>query len=157
MISALSCSPPSTGCRSPKIGQHDKETPKTWSRANIYANDWLQSYESQDFVTVNCQLTSWLTYSQSLVSYYLTYSQPPISWHLTSHWSLWPRLTSWYLWPSTSPSVYLNFDFPIGHFNLIIDHRLHLSCKSPHNPIDPPQLDSRMSVLSLKKKITNQQ
>jgi hypothetical protein len=34
VISASSCAPPSTGCRSPKIGQHDQETPKTWSRAN---------------------------------------------------------------------------------------------------------------------------
>jgi hypothetical protein len=33
MISASTCAPPSTGCRSPKIGQHDQETPKTWSRA----------------------------------------------------------------------------------------------------------------------------
>jgi hypothetical protein len=35
MISALSCAPPSTGYQSPKIGQYDQETPKTWSRANM--------------------------------------------------------------------------------------------------------------------------
>jgi hypothetical protein len=34
MISALSYDPPSTSCRSPKIGQYDQESPKTWSRAN---------------------------------------------------------------------------------------------------------------------------
>jgi hypothetical protein len=34
VISASSCAPPSTGCRSPKIGQYDQESPKTWSRAN---------------------------------------------------------------------------------------------------------------------------
>jgi hypothetical protein len=34
MIFAPSCAPPSTGCRSPKIGQYDQETLKTWSKAN---------------------------------------------------------------------------------------------------------------------------
>jgi hypothetical protein len=34
VISTSSCAPPSTGYRSPKIGQHDQESPKTWSRAN---------------------------------------------------------------------------------------------------------------------------
>jgi hypothetical protein len=33
-ISASSYTPPSIGYRSPKIGRHDQESPKTWSRAN---------------------------------------------------------------------------------------------------------------------------
>jgi hypothetical protein len=35
MIFTSSCTPPLTGCRSPKIGHYDQESPKTWSRANI--------------------------------------------------------------------------------------------------------------------------
>jgi hypothetical protein len=34
VISASYCAPPSIGCRSPKIGQLDQGSPKTWSRAN---------------------------------------------------------------------------------------------------------------------------
>jgi hypothetical protein len=34
VISALSCTPPLTGCQSPKLGQYDQKYPKTWSRAN---------------------------------------------------------------------------------------------------------------------------
>jgi hypothetical protein len=35
VISTSSCAPPSTGCRSPKIGHYGQESPKTWSRANM--------------------------------------------------------------------------------------------------------------------------
>jgi hypothetical protein len=34
MISTSSFAPPLTGCQCPKIGQHDQESPKTWSRVN---------------------------------------------------------------------------------------------------------------------------
>jgi hypothetical protein len=36
LISASSCAPPSTGCQSSKIGHHDQEIPKTWSRDNSW-------------------------------------------------------------------------------------------------------------------------
>jgi hypothetical protein len=36
MMSSSSSTPTSIGYRSPKIGQHDQESPKTWSRDNNY-------------------------------------------------------------------------------------------------------------------------
>jgi hypothetical protein len=43
MISASSCAPPSTGCRSSKIGHHDQQIPKTWSRANRFRKGSLDN------------------------------------------------------------------------------------------------------------------
>jgi hypothetical protein len=67
MVSDLSCAPPSTSCRSSKIGHHDQEITKTWSRANKYKapattptnrdGKNLKENDSRDRNTINNSVT----------------------------------------------------------------------------------------------------